>query len=236
MAMTCVSSNTAQTIGGAVATGAHGSSLKFGSISDAIIELVIVMANGEMCHISTSSNAELLDAARVSLGTLGVIYSVTIQCEMAYALQLEDALEPIDEALASIDDQLQRNDHFEMLWFPFTSTVLTRQLNRTELPATPPPSDFLFCVDKDAASKRIARFILKMGTLVPRMVPFLSHFLASRVTSTRDLVSSSHSVFAAMDQRHLGPFQESEFGVSLGDARAAIAELRRFIESQVTQG
>ena len=35
-----------QTMGGAVATGAHGSSLRYGSISDAIIALDIVMANG----------------------------------------------------------------------------------------------------------------------------------------------------------------------------------------------
>ena len=103
LAMTCMSPNRYQTIGGAVATGAHGSSIKHGSMSDAIIALDVVMSNGEaatppqsppksgrssnlahgaqMCHISTTENAELLDGARVSLGTLGVLYSVTIQCE-----------------------------------------------------------------------------------------------------------------------------------------------------------
>ena len=47
LAMTCMSPNRYQTIGGAVATGAHGSSIKHGSMSDAIIALDVVMSNGE---------------------------------------------------------------------------------------------------------------------------------------------------------------------------------------------
>ena len=73
-------------------------------MSDAIIALDIVMSNGEMCHISTVENAELLDGARVSLGTLGVIYSVTVQCERQFNLHLEEDLLELDEVMIAIDE------------------------------------------------------------------------------------------------------------------------------------
>jgi len=73
-------------------------------MSDAIIALDIVMSNGEMCHISTVENAELLDGARVSLGTLGVIYSVTVQCERQFNLHLEEDLLDLDEVMIAIDE------------------------------------------------------------------------------------------------------------------------------------
>ena len=43
LAMTNLSPIGTQTVGGAVATGAHGSSLKYGSMSDAIILILILI-------------------------------------------------------------------------------------------------------------------------------------------------------------------------------------------------
>ena len=40
------------------------------------------------------------------------------------------------QVMISIEEYLQHNDHVELLWYPYTTTVLTRQLTRTEQPAT----------------------------------------------------------------------------------------------------
>ena len=118
LAVTCLSPYQNQTIGGAVATGAHGSSIKHGSMSEAIIALDIVMSNGEMCHISTTENAELLDGARLSLGALGVIYSVTIQCERQFNLHLEEELGDLEETMVNIEEALHQNDHMVRALLP----------------------------------------------------------------------------------------------------------------------
>merc|ERR1712070_784021 len=128
-------------------------------MSDAIITLDVVMSNGEMCQISTEENAELLDGARVSVGTLGVIYAVTIQCERAFNLHLEEELEDLDEVLGGIEETLQLNDHLELLWFPFTSTVLKRQLNRTEMPASAENGGFMQWYNEVFVRKNLAHFI-----------------------------------------------------------------------------
>jgi len=235
MAITCLSPDPSQTVGGAIATGAHGSSLKCGSMSDAIIALDIVMSNGEMCHISTVENAELLDGARVSLGTLGVIYSVTIQCERQFNLHLEEALEELDEVMISIEEYLQHNDHVELLWYPYTTTVLTRQLTRTEQPATEAAGGFMTWYNEVFIRQNVARWISSLGTLFPRMVPSLSAFFTRRLRCMNTSARSSE-MFAAMNQRILGPYHEMEYAVALGDARAVLAEIRRYIDQSVTQG
>jgi len=235
MAITCLSPTVTQTVGGAVATGAHGSSIKDGSMSDRIIALDIVMSNGEMCHISTVENAELLDAARVSLGALGVIYSVTIQCERQFNLHLEEELGDLEEVMMSIEDLLQRNDHVELLWYPFTTTILTRQLNRTEMPAPPESGGFLRWYNEVFIRRNLAHFITSLGVLLPRMVPSLTAFFTRRLRCLNTTARSS-AIFAAMDQRYLGPYYEMEYAVALGDARAVLAEVRRYIDQSVAQG
>ena len=56
-----------------------------GSLSDAILSLVVVTCSGQVLSIDRTSN--LFPALSVSLGTLGVIYAVTLQCEDLYAIE-----------------------------------------------------------------------------------------------------------------------------------------------------
>ena len=69
-----------QTIAGAISTGTHGSGERFGSISTQVRALELVTADGSVLTCSATENPELFTAARVSLGTLGIIATVTLQC------------------------------------------------------------------------------------------------------------------------------------------------------------
>lgn len=64
-----------QTIGGAVATGTHGSSIMHGSLSseDVLLELEMILANGTKLSLSSATYPFLMKAARVSVGRLGII-------------------------------------------------------------------------------------------------------------------------------------------------------------------
>lgn len=66
-----------QTIGGAVATASHGSSIKWGSLSSLVKEIKMVMADGTVKTIS-EKDGDLMQAARTSVGFLGVVVELTL--------------------------------------------------------------------------------------------------------------------------------------------------------------
>jgi hypothetical protein len=69
-----------QTVGGACATGTHGSSLRWGSISSQVRGLKVILANGTMLELnSPNDNPHLWKALGVSVGRLGVTTEVTLR-------------------------------------------------------------------------------------------------------------------------------------------------------------
>jgi hypothetical protein len=68
-----------QTIGGAVATNTHGSSLEHGSLSDQVLSFQVVVANGSLVEITKESHPHLMKAMRVNLGRLGIVTQMTMK-------------------------------------------------------------------------------------------------------------------------------------------------------------
>lgn len=62
-----------QTVGGAVATATHGSSVKHGSLSSQVVWMEMVLANGTLVRLDDDVQPALMRAARVSVGRLGII-------------------------------------------------------------------------------------------------------------------------------------------------------------------
>lgn len=132
-----------QTVGGALATGTHGSSLRWGSISSQVRGLKIILANGTLLELnSPSDNPHLWKALGVSVGRLGVITEVTLRIVPAedvtrtsqkltynqYVEQLVEAQEAYKEALQSDDPEaitaaLAMLDETSMFWVAPTDTV-----------------------------------------------------------------------------------------------------------------
>ena len=68
-----------------------------------------------------SENPDVLDAARVGLGALGLVSTVTLQCVPAFRLHAIEEPVPVDEVLADLDELVSANDHFEFYWVPHTA-------------------------------------------------------------------------------------------------------------------
>src|SRR5690606_41933024 len=60
-----------------------------------------------------SQRPEVFSVARVGLGALGVISTLTLQCVPAFDLHAFERPERVDELLADIDTHVEGNDHFE---------------------------------------------------------------------------------------------------------------------------
>jgi len=104
------------TIGGALATGTHGTSGYL--LSEYITECKLILADGSIKTISEKD--ELIDAVRVSLGVLGVLSEITFKCDPIYTLHVKEGPESDDVWLPKINERLKKHDFLRILWLPHT--------------------------------------------------------------------------------------------------------------------
>lgn len=119
----------AQSIAGTISTGTHGTGKTFGTISTQVTGLQFINGKGELVKCSTTNQPELFRAAQVSLGALGIITAVTIQCVPAYKLALQNRRERVKDVLATLDERNANNRNFEYYWLPYTEYAWTKTTN-----------------------------------------------------------------------------------------------------------
>jgi len=104
------------TIGGALATGTHGTSGKL--LCEYMTDCSIVLADGSLKRINEKD--EMIDAVRVSLGVLGVMSEITFKCEPIYTLHVKEGPEDDSEWLPKIQERLKKHAFLRILWLPHT--------------------------------------------------------------------------------------------------------------------
>jgi L-gulonolactone oxidase len=125
-----------QSVAGAVSTATHGTGARLGNLATQVEELELVLADGTVLRCAPGT--EELRAARVSLGALGVLATVTLRVVPAFRLRGEDRARPLAETLARLDEHVAGSDHIEFYVFPHSDRALTRTNTRTDAPAAPP--------------------------------------------------------------------------------------------------
>ena len=128
---------TYQTLAGAISTGTHGTGARLGNLSTAVVGLRLVTGDGTVLDCSAAEHPEVFAAARVGLGALGVISTVTLQAVPAFTLHAVEETRRVDGVLAELDALVDGNDHFEFYWFPGTGHATTKRNNRVPGPARP---------------------------------------------------------------------------------------------------
>ena len=106
-----------QQIAGAVATGTHGSGTGCTSLSGVVRGMRLVTANGEVRDID-DSEPDLLHAAQVSVGMLGVVTQLELEVTDAYRLREQVGLRSWDDVMEHWDDLVARHRHFGFFWLP----------------------------------------------------------------------------------------------------------------------
>ena len=106
-----------QQIAGAVATATHGSGTAYTSLSGAVRGMRLVTAAGEVLEIG-EDDPDLLRAAQVSVGMLGVVTRVDLAVTEAYRLREHVGLRPWDDVREHWDELVSEHRHFGMFWLP----------------------------------------------------------------------------------------------------------------------
>lgn len=128
-----------QSIAGAVSTGTHGPGVRFANLSSRVLGARIIDGAGTVHECSAEHDPDLWLAARVGLGAVGLLSTVTLQAVPAFNLHAVEEARRIDDVLAELDDLVDGTDHFGMFWFPGSRTAVTKVSTRTQEPARPRP-------------------------------------------------------------------------------------------------
>jgi FAD/FMN-containing dehydrogenase len=105
----------AQQIAGAVSTATHGSGLGHGSFSSSVRRARIVTATGEVVE---AAGGDLLHAAQVGVGMLGVLTELELEVAPAYRLQERVANWGWEEAWEPFEELARGHRHFSFFWMP----------------------------------------------------------------------------------------------------------------------
>lgn len=109
-----------QSLAGALATGTHGTGATLPALHAEVQALRLVTPVGEILEASGEKNPELLAAAQVSLGALGVITEYTLRVRPRYMLRRRVWLERTEVLLEQAPELARTHRHFEMYVLPFT--------------------------------------------------------------------------------------------------------------------
>jgi len=116
------------TVAGSIATGCHGGSSRHGVHSSSIASLRLILADGTPLEVDRQS--AYFDHAAVSIGAMGIVSTVTLNCTEAFHLELETRVVPFGRFVrdhAALDGA---SEFFSAVWFPSARRVLTFAANR----------------------------------------------------------------------------------------------------------
>jgi L-gulonolactone oxidase len=213
-----------QTIAGATQTATHGTGLRFGNLPSQIVGLRLVTADGSVVECSTERDPQVFDCARVGLGALGIVSTVTLQCVAAFRLHAVEEPVRLDAVLASFDDLIHGNDHFEFFWVPHTGWALTKRNRRTGEPARP-RRRVREWIDDVVLPNWAFGAACRVGRRAPSLIPRLARMIPS--SGRIDYVDRSDRVFTS--PRNV-KFWEMEYAIPLADLPEALERVRALVD------
>jgi L-gulonolactone oxidase len=125
----------AQALGAAVSLGAHGTGAAFGGLATQVTAMQLVTPDGTLVSCSADEEQGLFDAARVGLGALGVVSTVTLRCGPGFNLCVHTETVDLDQAIGDFDAVVGGNDHVELSWRAGRRLARVTTANRTDAPA-----------------------------------------------------------------------------------------------------
>jgi FAD-linked oxidoreductase len=213
-----------QSIAGAISTGTHGTGVTLGNISSQVVALTLVTADGEVIECSEAENPEIFKAAQVSIGVLGIITKITLQCVPAYKLQYFWKKKKLSDCLAKLEQYKSENRNFEFLWLPHTDWVQAKFINLTD---QPPKRQNLFKKFNDLVLENGGFWLLsEFARRFPAKAPGVSKLAADLLSEGSD-VNYSHRIYATP---RLVKFQEMEYNLPAENFVPAMQEIEASIK------
>ena len=184
-----------QTVAGAIATGTHGTGVTLQALSSFITSMRLVTPGGSVMDID-SSDEDLLHAARVNVGALGIVTQVTMQNREAYKLKKREWAAPTEDILANFDELAANSRHFEIFPLVYSDYSLVLSIDETddpigevELDAEPTSdasiSESLGLSDNPTPAERLRQSNATASRIQPSESVDISHKILTNVRNSR---------------------------------------------------
>jgi len=213
-----------QSISGAISTATHGTGRALGGIATQVTALRLITGDGSIVDCSVDKEPDIFSAARVGLGALGIISTVTLRCVKAFNLRAIEMPERVDQVLERLDENIETNDHFEFFWVPDTGWALTKRNQRTTAPLA--TRGLLKEFRDDILVSNFAfEALCRIGRLRPSLIPRVARALPQ--TGRTEYVDKSYRVFSSP---RMVRFYEMEYGIPAEAALEAFNRVRTFLK------
>ena len=218
-----------QSISGATATATHGTGWHFGNISSRIVGLRLIAGDGSIVVATPDENPEVLAAARVGVGALGIVSTVTIEAVKAFRLHAIEEPMRVDEVLSDFDGYMSSADHVEFYWVPHTGWALTKRNRRTDEPAA--PRGRVKELKDDLILPNLAFGALcRIGRRRPSWIPRMAKILPS--TGRLEYTDRSDRVFTSPRKVR---FYEMEYAIPRDAVPEALNRVRALVDESGIQ-
>ena len=216
-----------QSVAGAVSTGTHGTGARLFGISGAVVGVQLVTAAGDVLEIDEQH--PWFGASRVTLGALGIVTEVTLQCVPAFLLHAREEPMALPAVMEQLDSLVDDNDHFEFYWFPHTERTSTKRNNRVPQGTERRPlGRFKHWLDDQFLSNTVFEGVNRVVTKRRSWIPRVNGFAASAL-SAREYIDDSYNVFVSPRTVR---FRESEFAMPRAALPHVLGELAAWFDAR----
>ncbi|CAG8713379.1 13154_t:CDS:2 [Dentiscutata erythropus] len=214
------------TIGGAISTATHGTGINFGCLSAQIKSLTLFTDSRGKMHCSETMNSDIFKAALCSLGALGIITQVTIQCETAFLLEANQTPAKLDHILDNLDSIVHSAEHVRFWWFPHTDDCITWKANRTNKKPSPQKLSY---INDTLFGFHLLQLILYLSRFRSSIVPKINQLIFSfKFSKPIHFIDDSYKVFCfdCLFSQYV-----NEWAIPIEKAKYAIRDLKRWVET-----
>ena len=203
-------------------TTTHGTGRTLPALSAEITGLRMVTGSGEFLEISDGQNDDMLEGARVALGSLGVLTEIQMQLVPRYKLHRHVWFERHESLLGRADSLWQENRNFEFFYLPFSGQSMAITHNETDAADTPRKKD------DDGSAVMQLKSVRDYFSWFPAL---RKHLLARALSRAREenVIGESWQLLST-DRNVL--FNEMEYHLPVNEGLEALEEVRRFIEKK----
>lgn len=215
-----------QSIAGIIATATHGSG-HTGTISSFVKQIELLDGRGELHILTPEKDFHLFSAAVVSLGCLGIIYAVTLECIPLERMTATKTRLLTKEVLENHLNYLENNDHFQFAINPYGDDTLAWFYNNTQKPLK---RRWFYCLHR-----LLVIAVMKIKNVLPTfqfLIPYETKFYM-RLMPLKECVDYSYRLLSPADEPD---YIEAEYAVPRQNLIPALAKVREIIQSYREHG
>lgn len=207
-----------QTIGGSVATATHGTG-KTGTFSDFVKEVKLLLPDGRFQKLSKDTKPDWFAAAVTSVGSLGVIYAITLQCEALFGIESGYYQVEAANVFEQYQDLLKKYDFMALSWQPYDDTwyvyygnkISTNQIDMISRVKGTKGYAHTMLTGRDQGRPRVEEEIAIKVEELPRAINALKDIITKYRTMNVRILGTVSIRFVRADKRsYLSPTSERD--------------------------